>query len=242
MGTEHRSRGARRWPPVASVTAAALALLILAGCAQPSASASARLRSAIASGPPLGVIREGWHTGLIVPESELTGALRPLRRRLAPAPFVVIGWGQRGYYMARDPGLLTGLAALFPSASVIHVRPWRPKPSPGLPQHRTWLHLPAGGWRGLRAFLDQALAWRRHGHPRVLGAHGRRGLFFASTGTYDAFHTCNTWTMQALHAARLPAASTGVLFASQVRDALRATRLRRFEAPPTTSPKRGRSP
>ncbi len=242
MGTEHPSPGARRGPPAASVTAAALVLLVLAGCAQPSASAPARLRSVIASGPTLGVIREGWHTGLIVPESELTGALGPLRKRFAPAPFVVIGWGQRGYYMARDPGLLTGLAALFPSASVIHVRPWRPKPSVRPPRHRTWLRLPAGGWRGLRAFLGQAFAWRRHGHPRALGAHGRRGLFFASTETYDAFHTCNTWTMQALHAARLPAASTGVLFASQVRGALRATPLRRFEARPTTPFKRGQPP
>ncbi len=242
MGTKQQPAGARRWPPAASVTAPALALLVLAGCAPPSASAPTRLGPAIASGPALGVIREGWHTGLIVPESELTGALRPLRKPLAPAPFVIIGWGQRGYYMARDPGLLTGLAALFPSASVIHVRPWRPRPGPRSPRRRTWLHLPAGGWRGLRAFLDHAFAWRPHDRLRALGARGRRGLFFASTGTYDAFHTCNTWTMQALHAARLPAASTGVLFAGQVRGALRAPPLRRFEAQPTTSSGRGRPP
>ena len=219
---------ARRRRPATRLATPAVALLILAGCARPSASAPTTSMPAITPGPPLGIVHEGWHTGLIVPEAELTGVLRSLRVRLAAAPFVVIGWGQRRYYMARDPGLLTGLAALFPSASVIHVRPWQPRPGQRSSQHRTWLHLPAGGWRGLRVFLDRAFA-HPHGHLQALGAHGRRGLFFASTETYDAFHTCNTWAMQALHAARLPATSTDVLFAGQVSSALHVAPLRRFQ-------------
>ena len=234
MGTKYTSAG-RRGQSTARLATPAVALLVLAGCARPSASAPTTPMPAIAPGPALGIVREGWHTGLIVPEAELTGVLRSLRIRLAPAPFVILGWGQRRYYMARDPGLLTGLAALFPSASVIHVRPWRPRPELRSSRHRTWLHLPAGGWRGLRVFLDRAFAHPRD-HLEALGAHGRRGLFFASTGTYDAFHTCNTWSMQALHAARLPATSTGVLFAGQVGSALRVAPLRRFQTTPVITP------
>ncbi len=240
MGADHRAQGGARCRRVMACRANRIAaLLILAGCARPPASASATPRPLITPGPALGVVREGWHTGLIVPEAELTGTLKLLRAQLPPAPFVVIGWGQRRYYMARDPGLLTGLAALFPSASVLHVRAWRPRTDLRPSRHRTWLHLPAGGWSGLRTFLDRAFAQGPRGHLEALGAHDRRGLFFASTGTYDALHTCNTWTMQALRAAQLPAASTGVLFAGQVRHALRVNPLRRFRTAPPAPSKHG---
>lgn len=242
MGTERRDpHPTRHGRPAVWLGPSAAALLVLAGCARPSASALPPA-FAMAPGPALGVVREGWHTGLIVPETELRGALRPLRWRFAPTRFLIIGWGQRCYYMAHDPGLLAGLRALFPSASVIHIRPWRPRPAPGASRHRTWLQLPAGGWRGLRAFLGRAFAQHPKGHFEALGAHGRRGVFFASTETYNAFHTCNTWTMQALHAARLPAPSTGVVFAGQVARALRLTPLRRFQTTSVIRPGHGPSP
>lgn len=230
--------GAPRWPYAARHTAGAVMLLLLSACAPPPLPAAPPPASSRAQGPALGVLREGWHTGLIVPEAELSGPLRPLRVWFAHAPFVVIGWGERRYYMARRPGLLTGLAALFPSRSVIHVRAWRPEPRLSRrPGQVSWLRLVPADWRGLRTFLGRAFAQTPHDRLEVLGAHGRRGLFFAATGTYDALHTCNTWTMEALRAAGLPAASAGVLFASQVRAALRAAPLRRFRAvPPVAAP------
>ncbi|WP_298135559.1 DUF2459 domain-containing protein [Acidiferrobacter sp.] len=231
MGTKRPSSAAARH--TAGLVTGAITLLILAGCAQPPALITTTPGPASARLPALGVVREGWHTGLIVPTPALTGLLKSLRTRFASTPFVIIGWGQRRYYMARDPGFLMGLAALFPSASVIHIRAWRPRPSVRRSPRRIWLHLPAGGWRGLEAFLDHAFRHDRHDRLESLGAHGRPGDFFAASGTYDALHTCNTWVMQALRAARLPATGTGVLFAGQVDSALRAQPLHRFWASPT---------
>ncbi len=217
-----RSRARRRRLPGAM----AAAILLLSACAHPTRrEAPAR---ALKPGPSLGVLREGWHTGLVVPDREFSGALRPLREALTRGRFALIGWGDRRYYMARRPGPLTGLEALFPSRSVVHVRVWRARLP--LRQRATWLHLGPRGWRGLRTFLGHSLARAPDGALEILGAHGHRGLFFASTATYDAFHTCNTWTMQALHAAHLPAASGGILFAGQVSAALHAPPLRRFWA------------
>ncbi len=204
--------------------AIAVTILLLSACARPSVRTPTP--HGLASGPPLGVLREGWHTGLVVPETVLSGALYPLRAGLAGDPFAVIGWGERRYYMARHPGPLTGLAALFPSRSVVYVEGWQPRPADT--QHVIWLHLTPRGRRGLRGFLDRTLAHTARGGLKALGAHGHRGLFFASADTYDAFHTCNTWTMQAVHAAHLPATSAGILFAGQVSTALRARPLRRF--------------
>jgi hypothetical protein len=46
-------------------------------------------------------------------------------------------------------------------------------------------------------------------------------LFFASDATYDAFHTCNTWTVESLRAAGYPVSTSFVIFASQVMAAAR---------------------
>ncbi|MGH8283784.1 MAG: DUF2459 domain-containing protein, partial [Gammaproteobacteria bacterium] len=40
--------------------------------------------------------------------------------------------------------------------------------------------------------------------------------FYASGLSYDAFHTCNTWTAEALHIAGLPVDYHGVIFADQL--------------------------
>ncbi len=207
--------------------AIAVTILLLGACARPSV--RAMRTPGLASGPPLGVLRAGWHTGLVIPKNRLSGALRPLRTGLADDAFAVIGWGQRRYYMARHPGPLTGLAALFRSRSVVYARGWRPRPTDA--QHVIWLRVGPRGWQGLQAFLARTLARAPQGGLEALGAHGHRGLFFAATSTYDAFHTCNTWTMQALRAAHLPATSTGILFAGQVSAALHARPLRRFRDP-----------
>jgi hypothetical protein len=45
-------------------------------------------------------------------------------------------------------------------------------------------------------------------------------VFYASTGTYNLSHTCNTWTAEALHVTGLPVSVTGVVFAAQVLDQL----------------------
>ncbi|WP_414041949.1 DUF2459 domain-containing protein [Acidithiobacillus sp. M4-SHS-6] len=42
-----------------------------------------------------------------------------------------------------------------------------------------------------------------------------RSKFFASPGTYDAFHTCNAWTITALKIAGYPVHPAGVIFAGQ---------------------------
>jgi hypothetical protein len=46
-------------------------------------------------------------------------------------------------------------------------------------------------------------------------------LFYASSGTYSGFYTCNTWTADALRVGGLPVSSDGVLFAGQVMDRAR---------------------
>ncbi|MDA8389494.1 MAG: DUF2459 domain-containing protein [Gammaproteobacteria bacterium] len=166
----------------------------------------------------VGFIRNGWHTGLVLPAAELKGPIHTLTHWFPTARYVEIGWGQRPFYTTRHPGPWTALRALFPSPSVLYVKGLRHVPRA---PHLLWRALSARGLHGLQQFLGHTF---RHGPHEALepvrsdGVYA--GLFFRARGTYDALHTCNTWTIAALHHAGLPVHSAGVIFAGQAATAV----------------------
>ncbi|MHB8346190.1 MAG: DUF2459 domain-containing protein [Acidiferrobacterales bacterium] len=174
----------------------------------------------------IGVVDDGWHTGLILPATELGFSLAGLRHRFAHAKYLVFGWGNRRFYEAAGPGVGMAVTSLFPSASVVFVQGVARRAQlapPGATVH--WLCISRAGLRGLDAFLDGYFRKEPRGRPADARAGSApHGEFFASTGTYDAFHTCNTWTAETLHSAGLPVRATGVIFASQVMSEIRPLR------------------
>ena len=78
-----------------------------------------------------------------------------------------------------------------------------------------------GGIERLSQLLWHYLAADEEGAPRRIGAGlYPESVFYASTGTYNLSHTCNTWTAEALQVTGLPVSATGVVFAAQVLDQL----------------------
>jgi hypothetical protein len=78
------------------------------------------------------------------------------------------------------------------------------------------------GIQSLATFLSDYLAVDKEGPLSRIGTGPfPQSVFFASTGTYNLGHTCNTWTAEALRAAGLPVTAAGVVFAGQVLDQLR---------------------
>jgi uncharacterized protein (TIGR02117 family) len=172
------------------------------------------------SGMRIGVADEGWHTGLVVSSRDLGARLVGLRRWFPEAHYLVFGWGDRSFYMAANPGVGTALRALFPASSVLFVRGHAEPPTD---LEVRWLCLSPVQARRLDAYLGRYLKTGLGDEPIDLGP----GLspdshFFASTGAYDAFHTCNTWTAAALESAGLPVSARGVVFAGQVMSELRS--------------------
>ena len=81
---------------------------------------------------------------------------------------------------------------------------------------------PRDAVQSLATFLWDYLAVDKEGPPHRIGTGPYpRSVFFASTGTYNLGHTCNTWTAEALRVAGLPVTAAGVVFAGQVLDQLR---------------------
>ncbi len=161
----------------------------------------------------VGFIKQGWHTGLVLSATELKGPIHALTHWFPAAPYVEIGWGERPFYTSRHPGILMGLRALFPSPSVLYVEALRHGPRG---PHLLWREISTRGLAHLQQFLGRAFRHGPHGTLEPLPSRQTdAGLFFRAHGTYDAFHTCNTWTIAALHHAGLPVRSTGIIFADQ---------------------------
>jgi hypothetical protein len=74
------------------------------------------------------VVAGGWHTELALPMSAIGGPLAALKPSFANANYLVFGWGARGYYMARDPGLDDLLRAAVPGPAVMLVIPLQVSP------------------------------------------------------------------------------------------------------------------
>ena len=203
---------------------------LLCGCASgaplsqpaPSGRHAAALSQHRAREEPVGVIDEGWHTGIILPAKALGPGLTDLRHRFPKARYLVFGWGNRRFYEAASPDAGKAIAALFPSSSVIFVQEIQAhklKPSPGTDLR--WLCISPSGIRRLDGFLETYFRKDRQGRLVRAEPGPSHGEFYASTGTYDALHTCNTWTAEALQVGGLPVHSAGILFANQVMSEIR---------------------
>jgi len=186
------------------------------------------LTAPAAAGRPVSiyVIAGGWHTELAVPARLVGGPLASLARGFAGAPYAIFGWGARGYYMARNPGVADLLRAATPGPAVMLVVPLWVSPVQYVGAGSAFaLRVSRDGFEGLLRFLWSSLALDRSGQPYQVGAgpYPHR-VFYAAAGNYDLSHTCNTWTAAALHAAGLPVSAAGVVFAGQLLDQLRPLR------------------
>ncbi len=191
--------------------AALLLLALLGGCASISPTAT------VPSGEArIYVVGRGWHTDIGLPVDEVSGPLASLEDGLPGVRYMVFGFGEREYYMARKTGSAEMLAALFPSKSAILPTALRASPDIAFADQRVvMLRLPQSGVDEIAAEIWQSL--EKHDGAAVRLAEGpyAGSWFYASRDTYDLSYTCNTWTAHLLHDAGFPM-NTDVVFADQV--------------------------
>lgn len=210
---------------------AAMALCACAGVsglpATPARFASrARTRSAPLAGPlVIGVLVNGWHSGLILPRREI-GPLKGLLRQGPGVRYLSFGWGNRRFYMARHPSLEEALRALFSSPSVVLVE--GAASAAGLVSAGGSYRMLCADQREVArvdAYLRAALQ-RHAGQLVVVRAEPQMdGVFYASSERYDALHTCNTWTAAALAYAGFPVRASGVVFSRQLASQIKMLRV-----------------
>lgn len=167
------------------------------------------------------VVAHGWHSGLVIPAAVIAADAWPARREFADAEYFEVGWGDRAYYQATDPGLWAGLRALlWPSPGVLHIVALRGPPAqqfPGAPV--ATLHISRDGAQRLVAAIAASHERDAEGRAIAFGPslYGQ-GRFYASVERFHLFATCNVWVAARLRDAGVAvrpalALTTGLLFA-----------------------------
>jgi uncharacterized protein (TIGR02117 family) len=177
------------------------------------------------------VIGQGWHVGLAVRRADIPQGLVPESADFPAADYLELGWGERDYYQADDPGLwLTLKAGLWPTASVLHVVGIRGALIDRFGGFEILrLDVAHSGVAGLAAFIHKSFARDGAAKATPIGlGWGRDSLFYPAHGTFHMFNTCNTWTARALEAAGYPMGTLKPFTADQL-----MTKVRRF-APPAS--------
>ena len=163
------------------------------------------------------VVERGWHTDIGLSVDDVSSPLASLEQGFPGVRFMVFGFGERAYYMGQNAGSGEMLAALLPSESAILMTALSASPVEAFPDHKVIiLRLPPGNLARIAGLLWDDLDKTADGRVLRLADGPYVGsVFYASNETYDAFHTCNTWTALLLREAGFPI-DPHVLFAGQV--------------------------
>lgn len=152
------------------------------------------------------VVSHGWHTGLVVPASELNTLVPELATRFGAPAFYEIGWGDKGFYQAQDVTAGLALRAMFwSSGSVVHVVAVPRSPEMSFPESETMaVCLTPTQIKQLETFIVSSIVHDPAGRVVSLG----KGIygdsqFYDGVGRYSALNTCNKWTAKGLRSAGL---------------------------------------
>lgn len=171
------------------------------------------------------VVRRGWHTDIAVPVAGPGWALIPelasLARDFPGLRHLVFGFGDRAYLLEPGAGPLAMLRALLPGRGAILLTALAATPEAAFgPGAVVALPLAGPEFSRLQQFLAGSLDRAGLGpgdRLRPIAAGPYPGsVFHASTITYAATYTCNTWTAEALAVAGLPLHADGIVLAQQV--------------------------
>ena len=164
------------------------------------------------------VVRRGWHTGVAIPTVDWPNRNWSLLREFPEADYLEFGWGDERFYQAeRNSIWLAMRAALWPTASVIHVIGLRePLLDNVLAADIVEVPVPIDRLRLLATAIEQEFAGDE---PIPTGAALRSAphpnRFFKGRQSFYFPRMCNWWTATRLHDAGCPIAPATVIFASR---------------------------
>ncbi|MFC1748762.1 TIGR02117 family protein [Pseudomonadota bacterium] len=167
------------------------------------------------------VVSHGWHTGFVIPAEGISEHFPQLRERFPNAPYIEFGWGDKGFYQAKEITSGLTLRAIFsPTESVVH--------AVAVPQdirryfagsEMKQICLGANGYHSLVSFISSSFRQDENGELAVLknGIYGD-SQFYQGVGDYYLMNTCNKWTAKGLKSAGLDISPTFKLTAGSIMD------------------------
>ncbi|MCW8924225.1 MAG: TIGR02117 family protein [Gammaproteobacteria bacterium] len=144
---------------------------------------------------------------------------RSYKRGLIKPPYLEFGWGDKGFYQAKEITSGLSIQAIFwPTESVMHVVAVPENPESYFPQSKIEaLCLDKSQYALLISFIEQSFYKENDGSIVKLknGIYGN-SQFYRAEGDYYLMNTCNKWTAKGLESANLAISSTFKLTADSV--------------------------
>jgi len=196
-----------------------LIIIILAGCSSKPYIVSYAEEFEGSGQNEVYVVSHGWHTGFVIPAPEIQGVMPELERRFGNTPYIEFGWGDKGFYQAKETTLGLTLRAIFwPTESVVH--------SVAVPQkveeyfsnsEVAKLCLNDGELSALIGFISSSFYRDRSGNLLELqkGIYGD-SKFYSGVGDFYLMNTCNRWTAKGLKSIGMDISPTLKLTAGSV--------------------------
>ncbi len=174
------------------------------------------------------LINIGWHVGIAVP---LNNEVR--KHILAPmdfpnAQFLEIGWGSKEYYQAKDPSIAIALkVATTPGPAVLHLYAFSRSIEETFPNADILkVLIGQADFKNLLNYMKSSFISKNDGKHQILasGLYGpESSRFYAATGTFHLFNTCNRWTSGAVEKMGIHLKNKNIITAGMLMDEVRKT-------------------
>ena len=166
------------------------------------------------------VVEEGWHAEIGIPVAELDHNMQMFGHVFDGAETIMFGYGKKTFVTAPVDTWSEYMLGPVPGPAVIQAVGLSVMPDEAYPAGDVVkLTLPHGGAQALSAYVWNDFIKGANGKPKIVGpSRDPEGIFYAAVSQYNLFHTCNTWTVDALQATGLAVSPDNVIFSGQAMD------------------------
>lgn len=172
----------------------------------------------------IAVVQRDWHTDICLRVHDADAWVDALAHGFDDATVLCFGFGERQFVVERRHDPLTMIGALIPSQATVLMTVLRAAPETAFgSQNVVEVPVDDAGLASVQRYLRTSLQTGVDGAPQRLAEGPYAGsAYFAASGTYDALHTCNTWTARALRSAGLVDVPDVLFAGSLMREVRRA--------------------
>lgn len=164
-------------------------------------------------------VSHGWHTGVIFDRAQARDYLPALEDDFSAAGYLEIGWGDEGFYQAKEiTSGLTLKAIFWPTDSVLHVVAFDSDPQEYFAgSDLIAISLSQKGFERLIGAINGTfyLDERQQSLRLRKGIYGN-SRFYRAKGSYYALRTCNIWTAKVLRESGFPISTLYAVTAGNV--------------------------
>lgn len=171
------------------------------------------------------IVSHGWHTGFVIQANTVVQAIPGLKDRFADADYIEFGWGDEGFYRAREITSALTLKAIFWSTdSIMHTVAVPEKVEHYFTNSELEsLCMNDAELFSLISFIQASFQRDDNGGILALG----RGIygdsqFYKGAGNYYLLNTCNKWTAKGLKSAGMDINPGFKLTSDSIMDYVRA--------------------